>query len=435
MKNKAVVSNRIYLNCELKSELRTVLNDNLVYKLSQMPVSPYPLVINNIIKVTDSIVSIPSGRLDLIPEDYEIVDKRAKTPASIPKPSFEPREDQQAAIDFIETSGLVNAKPGWGKTIAGLGIAHKFQQKTLIITTTTIIRDMWIKEVEKWFGIKCGVIGGGKLNFDAPITVGNIQTVRKKATELANEFGLVIVDEVHRCPAKTFTDTIDAFRAEHKVGLSGTLLRKDGLHCVLPDYFSTNVFIGKDENRMSPAIHLWESASSISSNEFIPWANQINKLYSTHSYKTEILNLANLYMDAGHKILVLFDRTFILEELHKLTEDRTLLITGSIGDRDKILDEIGKKDSIAKGLWGTQSIFSEGFSVSELSCVILATPISNDPLLEQIIGRIQRQAEGKKTPIVVDIGLGGSTGNRQKNTRKRFYINKGWEIKSMGSIK
>jgi superfamily II DNA or RNA helicase len=293
---------------------------------------------------------------------------------------------------------------------------------------------MWVKEVEKWFGIRCGVIGGGKMDYDAPITIANIQTLRKHALRLSGEFGLIIVDEVHRSPAKTFTDTINAFRAEHKVGLSGTLLRKDGLHCVLPDYFSKNVFIVKHENRMEPIVHLWGSASSISSNEFIPWANQINKLYSKSSYKQEILNLANMYMDTGYKILVLFDRTFILEELHKLTEDRTLLITGSIGDRNAILAEMDKKDSSARGLWGTQSIFSEGFSVSELSCVILATPISNDPLLEQIIGRIQRQAEGKKTPVVVDISLGGSTGTRQKNTRKRFYIEKGWKIKSMGNI-
>jgi superfamily II DNA or RNA helicase len=432
--SKAVISNRIYLTCEEDSPLHKLLRDELVHSINQMPVSKYPLVINNITRVTDTIISIPSGRTDLIPAECTIIDKRSKPSVVIPKPSFDPREDQQKAIDFIETSGLVNAKPGWGKTIAGLGIAHKFQQKTLIVTTTTIIRDMWVKEVEKWFGIKCGIIGGGKMDYDAPITIANIQTLRKHALKLSGEFGLIIVDEVHRSPAKTFTDTINAFRAEHKVGLSGTLLRKDGLHCVLPDYFSKNVFIGKDENRMEPVVHLWSSTSAISSNEFIPWANQINKLYSKSSYKQEILNLANMYMDTGYKILVLFDRTFILEELHKLTEDRTLLITGSIGDRNAILAEMDSKNSVARGLWGTQSIFSEGFSVSELSCVILATPISNDPLLEQIIGRIQRQAEGKKTPVVVDISLGGSTGTRQKNTRKRFYVEKGWTIKSMGNI-
>jgi len=376
---KAVLSNRIYLTCASGSELDNRLAESLIHKIDQMPVSQYPLVINNLQRITPTVVSIPTGRMDLIPEGYNIIDKRNKVEVEIPKPSFVPRENQQEAIDFIKSTGLVDAKPGWGKTIAGLGLVHKFQRKTLIVTTTTIIRDMWIKEVEKWFGIKCGVIGGGKYDIDSPIVVGNIQTVRKRAADLANEFGCIIIDEVHRSPAKTFTDTLNTFRAEHKVGLSGTLKRKDGLHCVLPDYFSNAVFHARDENRVEPVVHLWDCPCEINSSEFIPWAVTVNNLYAKEAYKGGLLKLANAYMDQGHKVLILSDRTFLLEDLHELTSDRTLLITGTIGDRDKILEEMLKPDSEARGLFGTQSIFSEGVSVDTLSCVILGAPLSNDP--------------------------------------------------------
>ena len=431
---KAVLSNRIYINCQKGSELDKSLCKELTYEICRQPVSEYPLIIRNTTRVNDEIITIPSGRLDLIPEDYELIDRRVDNPVVIPKPTFIPRGNQQECIDYITANGLVNAKPGWGKTIAGLGLAYKFQQKTLIITTTTIIRDMWIKEVEKFFGIKCGVIGGGKFDIDAPIVVGNIQTVRNKAQELSNEFGLVLSDEVHRCPAKTFTDTLNASKARHKIGLSGTLIRKDGLHCVLPDYFGKDLFIGKDENRMKPTIHLWTSKVELSSNEFIPWATIMSKLYSNPKYINQVLKLADLYVFTGHKVLALATMTDFLNEMHLRTKDYSLLVTGEIKNREPIFEQINDLNSEARCLWGTQSIFSEGISLNALSCVILAAPLNNDPLLEQIIARTMRQLEGKMSPVAVDIGLSGSTGKRQQNARKRFYINQGWKIKDMGDI-
>ena len=146
---KAILSNRIYLNCEVNSDLDLHLRTELMYELSQEPVSPYPLIINNSIRISPTVMSIPSGRLDLIPEDYEIVDRRIDEWVELFPPKFTPRDNQQEAINYITGNGLINAKVGWGKTIAGLGLIYKFAQKTLIITTTTTIRDMWVKEIKQ----------------------------------------------------------------------------------------------------------------------------------------------------------------------------------------------------------------------------------------------------------------------------------------------
>jgi superfamily II DNA or RNA helicase len=434
--SKAILSNRIYLNCERGSELDHKLMESLMYELSQEPISPYPLIINNTVRVSDTVISIPSGRLDLIPEEYEVVDRRVDEYVELFPPKFIPRENQQEAIDFIQGNGLVNAKVGWGKTIAGLGLIYKFGQKALIITTTTI-RDMWVNEIKKHMGFAPGVIGGGRFETEPAICVGNIQTVRNKVTELAPLFGTIICDEVHRCPAKTFTDTLNALRAKHKIGLSGTLERKDGLHCVLPDYFGHDVFIARVENTIDPDVHLWETGIPLSANEFIPWANKITELINNPNYRQQILQLASSYAEMGHKVLVLCDRTDLLEWGHEETKDYSLIVTGKVKgveNRQYILDAIGDIDSEASILWGTQSIFSEGVSVNALSCVILATPINNEPLLEQICGRVMRKAEGKLDPIVCDVGLEGNTGKRHRNARKKFYINKGWSIKAQGSV-
>ena len=80
-------------------------------------------------------------------------------------------------------------------------------------------------------------------------------------------------------------------------------------------------------------------------------------------------------------------------------------------------------------LYGTQAIFSEGISLDALSCLVLATPINNDPLLTQLIGRIIRKKEGKKVPIVVDIHLKGKTASKQAKARYGFYMKQGYEVR------
>lgn len=428
---KAVISNRIYLNeCPKGSSLEKKLVANLYFEINRMPQSPYPLIINNVQRVTDTVVTIPSGCTHLIPDDYVIVDKRTFPSAEIPALKGELREDQNKAVHAFPGNGRVDAKPGYGKTWVGLGLAHRHQTRTLIITTTTVIRDMWVKEIQKNMGFKPGVVGGGKFNIEPPIVVGNIQTVRNRLPELSKEFGLIIVDEVHRAPAATFTNVLNSLHAKIKVGLSGTMIRKDGLHVVLPGYFGNDMFIGKDENTMDPVVHIYKTDIELSANEYIPWSIKINQLMANQKYIKLIEDLANVYMDAGHKVLIVADRTEFLETLHLRMPDRSLIVTGKIkGEevRSQIFDAIIEYDG-GISLCGTQSIFAEGVSINPLSCLIMATPINNEPLLAQIIARIQRLHTGKPTPIVVDINFIGNTGINHANNRKKYYIEKGWSI-------
>jgi superfamily II DNA or RNA helicase len=55
-------------------------------------------------------------------------------------------------------------------------------------------------------------------------------------------------------------------------------------------------------------------------------------------------------------------------------------------------------------------------------------PSNNDPMLEQLIGRIMRQHPGKSSAEVYDIVLGGNTGENQLRTRMAFYNREKYEI-------
>ena len=425
---KAVLSNRIYFECLIGSELDERLSNILTYEIDQQPVSEFPRIVRNVFRVTDNIVSIPSGREDLIPEGAGIKDKRVIVDADIPDPGFTLRGNQQEALDSFEgQSGIINCKPGWGKSICALALAHKFQQKTLIVCTTTTIRDMWIKEIREHFGFEPGIVGGGKCNIDAPIVVGNIQTVRKKAQEFSAQFGILILDEVHHCPATTFTDFLNASKASMKIGLTGTMERKDGMHCVFSDYFTDYKFVGNVENTIPPVIHLYDVGVPMSANQFIPWANKVTELKKNPIYRKTILALAKTYAALGHKVLVVSDRTEFLEYIH-LELENSLIITGAVKgeERDKVMQAVstGSCDILC----GTQAIFSEGVNIPILSCIILATPMNNAPLTEQLAGRVMRKMEGKLHPVVVDIRIEGNTAVRHRYTRKGVYIRNGWPM-------
>lgn len=427
---KAVISNRIYL--EVTPELKESISKELTYKIPGFSPNDPPQVIKNMQRVRNNLVSIPSGREDLIPDDYEIVDKRLLKPVDFPEFKFDLRPSQQEVYDEIDNSCIINAWVSWGKTFTGLAIAGKLGQKTLVVTHTVALRNQWAKEVEKVYGIKPGIIGSGQFNTDSPIVIGNTQTLYRNLDKIKSEFGTIILDEMHHVSSPTFAKIIDTNYARYKIGLSGTIERKDGKHVVFRDYFGSKLFQPPKENFLTPDVHILKSEVRFMDGASVPWAKRINALASNEEYLHSIAMLASVYAARGHKVLVVSDRVRFLQACADLIGDNAVCVTGEVSHEERenlVSDILHKKEKNV--LCGTQSIFSEGISVNTLSCLILATPVNNEPLLTQLIGRVIRKHEGKGTPIVVDVHLKGKTAQRQASNRMAYYIKQGWEIKQL----
>ncbi len=423
---KAVFRNRIQI--EGNTALLTEMEEELTYTLPpRMPQDP-PMVIKTIRPLRAGLVSIPMGRLDLIPDDYDIIDKRIKVPAKFPDFKFTLRESQKWCYNRVDDCAIINAWVSWGKTITALAIAKKLGQKTLIVTHTTNLRNQWEKEVYKAFGIQAGRIGSGEMNTSSPIVVGNIQTLYRRIENIKHLFGTVILDEMHHVSSPTFTRIIDEMPARYKIGLTGTLERKDGRHVVFRDYFGHNVLKPPKENYMVPKVNIIKSEVRFLDGSYTPWAERVNHLVNTEEYVHSISLIAAKYAAEGHKVLVVSDRVAFLKVCHRLVGNKSVCITGEMDfvEREKTMKLIGGSKNI---LFGTQAIFSEGISLDDLSCLVLATPVNNEPLLTQLIGRIIRQKEGKLQPTVVDIHLKGKTATRQANARMGYYIKQDYKVK------
>ena len=385
-------------------------------------------VINYNIAGGKMLVAFPVGRIDLIPKNFEIVDKRAYNYLEdFPKFKFELRPSQQEIHDEVEDNCIINAKVGYGKTFTALAIAAKLQQKTLVVTHTVALRNQWEKEVVNTLGIKPGVIGSGKFNMDSHVVVANIQSLIKHVGRISREFGTVILDEMHHVSSPTFSKVIDAMFCRYKIGLSGTIERKDQKHVVFKDYFGSKLFKPDKENTMVPEVHVINSGIYFSDSSGASWAEKINVLKESYLYKDLVVALADKYASEGHKVIIVSDRVEFLRACNHNSTYPSDLIIGEVKDRDEIIRKIFE-DEIDQ-VWGTISLVSEGLSINPLSCLILATPLNNMPLLEQLIGRIIREYPDKLKPVVVDIRLEGNTVSRQYNNRLGHYMKEGYEIK------
>ena len=423
---KAVMSHRIYMDCP--AELQEQIDREHTYtKPAHNPLDP-PQVIKNMGIIRNGLISLPIGRTDLIPDHYEIVDKRIDKPVDFPKFKFTLRDSQKAVYDEIIDNAIINAWVSWGKTFTGLAIAGKLGQKTLVVTHTVPLRNQWAKEVQKVFGITPGIIGSGRFEIDAPIVIGNTQTLYRNIEKIRKEFGTILLDEMHHVSSPTFSKVIDTNYCRYKIGLSGTIERKDGKHVVFRDYFGNTVFKPPKENYMTPIVHIVPSEIRFMDGAKIPWANRVTKLANDEEYRHTIAMLAAAYAARGHKVLVVSDRVGFLKSCAELTGEKAICVTGEIPheEREEMIDKIlyGK----AEVLYGTQAIFSEGISVDNLSCLILGTPINNEPLLTQLVGRVIRKQEGKKDPVIIDIHLKGNTARKQASNRVGFYMKQGWKM-------
>lgn len=430
--SKAVISNRIMLPVKDRAHEEAIIV-NLTYKLedeymSRVKQREVAEIIRNYVRYPKGYFSIPTGRAELIPEDYEIEDNRVQVPVDFPKHSLTLRPSQQAIYDHITDSCIINAPVSWGKTYAAIAIASKFAQKTLVITHTTALRDQWISNIRKVLNIEPGIIGGGDwVGLDKPIIVSNIQTLRKDVERIGKMFGMVILDECHHVPATTFSDVIDKLWARYRIGLSGTIQRKDRKHVLFRDFFGPILYQPEAENRVNPNILVVNTKIRIPSASH--WAHSMTELGNNEDYRNLVTNLANTMADRGHKVLVVAERVNFLESCARRSGDRACVITGSVKDFEERTDLM---KGIASGeydiLYGSRAIFSEGISLNELSCLILACPINNNLNLEQLIGRIQRIVEGKRTPLVIDLNLADNVSKNQAKLRKAYYISKGYKI-------
>lgn len=134
-------------------------------------------------------------------------------------------------------SGVVVLPCGAGKTLVGAGAMAVAKTNTLILVTNTVSARQWKSELIKRTSLTEDEIGeySGSVKEIKPVTIATYQILTTKTKgELAhlsllnaNDWGLIVYDEVHLLPAPIFKMTAD-LQARRRLGLTATLVREDG---------------------------------------------------------------------------------------------------------------------------------------------------------------------------------------------------------------
>jgi DNA excision repair protein ERCC-3 len=151
--------------------------------------------------------------------------------------SLRPYQRVAAENFWAGGSGVVVLPCGAGKTLVGAAAMAQSSTTTLILVTNTVSARQWRDELLKRTTLTEEEIGeySGAVKEVRPVTIATYQVLTSKRGGLyphlelldANDWGLIIYDEVHLLPAPIFRMTAD-LQARRRLGLTATLVREDG---------------------------------------------------------------------------------------------------------------------------------------------------------------------------------------------------------------
>lgn len=320
-------------------------------------------------------------------------------------------EQGNAVIQMLKKpNGILVAPPGSGKTIIALDIIARLKLPSIILVHRNQLLHQWVERIEQFLGIPkahIGVISGVKKKVGKQVTVASLQSLAryKDFSEIQSKFGVVIIDECHHVPAKTYRETIRSFNSRYCYGLTATHERKFGQHLIA-------------ELCIGPVIAEMRTVPGVESKTFdikiIPSLLELPFRYKNDHYeilaKTVSFDTARnrLIVDAmidhlkhNRKILLLTERKEHIEILALHLRDVTEIITLS-GD-DSARQRKLKHDQIVTGnfkvLIATGQLFGEGLDIQGFDTLVLAFPISFEGKLKQYIGRLR----GNGVKYIIDI--------------------------------
>ncbi len=320
------------------------------------------------------------------------------------------RPYQNHAVDIARTKefGVIESGTGSGKTVMALALIARRSQPTFVVVHTKELLYQWKERAEQFLSCEVGLVGDGKFSIE-PITIGIVNSTRKRVDELAPNFGQLVVDECHRVPSTLFTDVVSHFDSKYLLGLSATAFRSDNELTKLI-YF----FMGDRIHRVDP--HELKVTGAVIKPEVIRTSTTFSypyrgdyqaliKALTVHEGRNiQILDDICKTATKSHNgtSLVVSDRVshcrFFVDKLQSRGINVELL-TGKIAPetRSSIVEAVQKGE--VKVLVATLQLISEGFDCPGLSSLFLTTPIVFEGRLLQVIGRIMRPAENKRAYV------------------------------------
>ena len=376
-------------------------------------------------------IVLPFGTLRSLPESVRknavfIGDFKAAEEVSYGGVDIPLYDYQKAAVDAVAAGqyGILQSPAGSGKTQMGIALVKRFGKKALWLTHTLDLLRQSKERAELYMDKRViGTITEGKVNIGSGITFATIQTMCKlNLAQYKDLWDTIIVDECHRCSGTPtamtqFYKVLNSLSARHKIGLSATVHRSDGMieatyallgHVIytVPDKAVGDKIMKVGILPVATGVEL--SRDCLNTDGTLNYMKMVT--YLTENLRREEVIVNTIKLNEGKSCLILSDRLSHLEHLMNWLPAHmrwdAVMVSGKMttkkgkAEREKAIEDMrsGRK----KYLFATYSLAKEGLDIPRLERLFLTTPQKDYAVVTQSIGRIARVFDGKAEPIAYD---------------------------------
>jgi superfamily II DNA or RNA helicase len=344
--------------------------------------------------------------------------------------------------------GLLEVATGSGKTVMALNIISRVGKKTLIIVHKEFLANQWKERIEEYIpSATVGRIQGTTFDVEGKdIVIGMIQTLynRDYGETAFAEFGLTIIDEVHRIGSEEFSKTLLQISTPLMLGISATVDRKDGLEKLLYMFVGNKAYVDKRKS---------EHSVSVRAIEYITGDVEFNKsvldFRGNPAYSSMISKLCSFVPRTEFIVKIIFDliaenpksqimllshqramltKIFDMIHLRNSESPEPLTTVGYYvgGMKQECLKETETKQIVL----ATFSMAAEALDIKTLSTLFMVTPKTD---IVQAVGRILRAKHD--APIIVDLVDKHDVFKNQFIKRKKLYRERNYSIHKRESTK
>jgi superfamily II DNA or RNA helicase len=353
------------------------------------------------------------------------------------------RDDQETAVDAMlrHDIGVLQAPTAFGKTVVAAAILASRRVNSLVLVHRAELLRQWQERIQAFLDVApeaIGCIGGGKAKPTGQLDIAVMQSLVRKGevNPVVQGYGQVIVDECHHIAAASFEAILRQVKARYVLGLSATLVRRDGLQPVL---FMQCGPIRHTAERPAGAPKTLELVSRTHQLPALPTDLPIQDLMrrlAEDQRRTEcIVAEALAAWEEGRKLLLLSERTEHIAALAGALAEQVpnlFLLHGRLSARQRsaTLAELEKLPPDAPRIvLATGRLVGEGFDHPPLDTLLLAMPVSWKGTLQQYAGRLHRQQAGKTSVRIIDwLDLGHPVPQRMWERRLRGYRAMGYAL-------